>query len=218
MLPFTPEQFFSVFTDYNNAIWPIQIVANLLGGIAVAFLFGETRKADMLIAGSLAAMWLWTGVGYHAISFSAINNAAFLFAALFIVQGFYFIYAGVYHHQLRFGVRWSLATGTGAALLVYAAILYPLIGVATGHRYPAMPTFGVTPCPVTIFTFGMLLLTIRPVPRWLLVIPFVWSLIGGTAAILLNVPQDWLLLVSGCIAAPLVVFRDRQTAQSVRAA
>ena len=78
--------------------------------------------------------------------------------------------------------------------------------------------FGVTPCPVTIFTFGMLLLTVRPVPRWLFVIPFIWSLIGGSAAILLQVPQDWLLLASGFIALPLMVLRDRQAIQDVRVA
>ena len=71
--------------------------------------------------------------------------------------------------------------------------------------------FGVTPCPVTIFTFGMLLLTTERLPRWLLVIPFVWSLIGGSAAIVLDVTQDWLLLASGFIAIPLIVLRDRGT-------
>jgi uncharacterized protein DUF6064 len=50
--------------------------------------------------------------------------------------------------------------------------------MATGHRYPEMPMFGVTPCPVTIFTFGLLLLTVRPVPRSLFVIPFVWSAVA----------------------------------------
>jgi len=33
--------------------------------------------------------------------------------------------------------------------------------------------------------------------------------VGGSAAILLDVPQDWLLLVSGLIAVPLIVIRDR---------
>lgn len=89
-----------------------------------------------------------------------------------------------------------LAAWVGAAFLFYTAVLYPLIGMATGHTYPEMPMFGVTPCPVTIFTFGMLLLTTQRLPRWLLVIPFVfvWSLIGGSAAIALGVTQDWLLL------------------------
>jgi hypothetical protein len=204
MLPFTPEQFLAVFASYNNAIWPIQIAAYLLGGIAAALLFRKTPGSDRIIAGILAVMWLWTGFGYHGIWFSAINKAA-LFAALFIVQGCCLIYAGVYRHQIRFGIRRGLATWAGAAFVVYAAIVYPLIGVAASHPFPAMPMFGLTPCPVTIFTFGMLLLTMGPVPRWLLVIPFVWSLIGGSAAILLNVPQDWLLLLSGCIAVPLMV-------------
>jgi hypothetical protein len=143
-----------------------------------------------------------------------INKAAYIFAALFIFQGCYLIYAGVYRDQIRFGLRPVIATGVGISFVVYAVIVYPLIGVATGHRYPEMPMFGVTPCPVTIFTFGMLLLTLRPVPSWLFVIHFVWSLIGGSAAILLNVPQDWLLLVTGFIASPLMFFRDRQPLQS----
>ena len=214
MLPFTSEQFLGVFVNYNNAIWPIQIAAYVLGAVSIASLFRRTRTADRVIAGILAAMWLWTGIAYHALSFSVINKAAYIFAASFIVQGCYLVYAGVYRDQIRFGLRPILATGVGISLMAYAAIAYPLIGVAAGHRYPEMPMFGVTPCPVTIFTFGMLLLTLRPVPSWLFVIPFVWSLIGGSAAILLNVPQDWLLLVSGFIASPLMFFRDRQPLQS----
>lgn len=218
MLPFTGEQFLAVFVHYNNAIWPIQIAAYMLGGISVALLFWKTREADRAIAGILAVTWLWTGVGYHGLSFSVINTAAYLFAALFIVQGCCLVYVGVYRHQICFGLRPDLATGVGAAFVVYAAIVYPLIGVATGHYYPEMPMFGVAPCPVTIFTLGMLLLTVRPVPRLLFVIPFTWSLIGGSAAILLNVPQDWFLLLSGCIAVPLMVFRDRPPTEGARIA
>ena len=219
MLPFTSEQFLGVFVNYNQAIWPIQIAAYVLGALSIALLFRRTRAADRVITGILAAMWLWTGVAYHALSFSAINSAAYIFAALFIVQGCYLVYAGLYRDQFRFGLLPILTTGVGIALVAYAVIAYPLIGLATGHRYPEMPMFGVTPCPVTIFTFGMLLLTMRPVPSWLFVVPFVWSLIGGSAAVLLNVPQDWLLLVSGFIASLLVFFRDRHpTLQSTRAA
>jgi Family of unknown function (DUF6064) len=58
----------------------------------------------------------------------------------------------------------------------------------------------------------------RPVSHWLLLIPFIWSLIGGSAAILLDVPQDWFLLASGFIAVPLIIFRDRHAMQSARGA
>ena len=215
MLPFTPEQFLALFVDYNNAIWPIQSAAYLFGGIAVALLFRKTPGSDRAVAGILAVMWLWTGIAYHGLWFSVINKAASLFAALFIVQGCYLIHAGVLRHQIRFGIRRGLAAWAGAAFVAYAAIVYPLIGVATGHRYPEMPMFGVTPCPVTIFTLGMLLLTMHPVPRWLLVVPVTWSLIGGSAAILLNVPQDWLLLLSGCIAVLLMVLTPLKSSHSI---
>jgi hypothetical protein len=218
MLPFTSEQFRLVFVDYNNSIWPAQIAAYLLGGVAVALLFRKARGGDRVIAGILALMWLWTGVVYHGLSFSSINKAAYIFAVLFILQGCYLLYAGVHRRQIRFGLRPGLATGIGGAFVAYAAIIYPLIGVAIGHTYPEMPMFGVTPCPVAIFTFGLFLLTVRPVPRWLFAIPFVWSLIGGSAAILLQVPQDWLLLISGAITVPLVVFRDRQAIEDARIA
>jgi hypothetical protein len=102
----------------------------------------------------------------------------------------------------------------GWAFVIYASIIYPLIGLWTGHRYPGMPMFGITPCPVTIFTLGLLLLTTAPVSRWLLPIPFIWTLIGGSAAFLLGVPQDWLLLLSG-IAILWIVFRDRGRLPSV---
>jgi hypothetical protein len=118
-------------------------------------------------------------------------------------------YSGAYLGRLRFGLEPTPTAWVGVGLVIYAAILYPLIGLSTGLTYPQMPTFGVTPCPVTIFTFGMLLLTTHPISRWLLVFPFIWSLIGGSAAVLLHVPQDWLLLVSGFITVPLIILRDR---------
>jgi hypothetical protein len=211
MLPFTSEQFLAVFVAYNEAIWPIQIAAYLLGAIAVALLFWNPPGADRIIVAIVAAMWLWTGVAYHALFFSAINKAAYIFAALFIAQGGALIYAGVYRDQLRFGNRTRPLSWVGVALMIYAAILYPLIGLSTGHRYPEIPMFGVTPCPVTIFTFGLFLLATPPLSRWLLVIPFIWSLIGGSAAFLLHVPQDWPLLVSGFVAVPLIVFGTRRS-------
>jgi hypothetical protein len=106
---------------------------------------------------------------------------------------------------------------SGRALVIYAAVLYPLLGMWTGHRYPEIPMFGITPCPVTIFTFGLLLLTTAPVSRWLFVIPLFWSLVGGSAAVVLDVAQDWILLMSG-IAVPVIVLRDRRRTSAASAA
>jgi hypothetical protein len=209
MLPFTPEQFLSVFVIYNAAIWPVQVGAYLLGCLAIVFLLWRVSNADRLTASILAIMWLWTGIAYQGVFFSTINKAAYLFGMLFVIQCALLLYLGVYHDRIRFGLGSGPTAWVGAALVIYAAILYPLIGISTGHAYSEMPVFGVTPCPVTIFTFGMFLLTTQPIPRGILVIPFIWSLIGGSAAVLLHMPQDWLLLITGFIAVPLIIVRDR---------
>jgi len=207
VLPFTREQFVAVFVDYNHGVWPAQIVAYLLGLGIVVLLFRPSGTANRIVAAGLAAMWAWTGIAYHWVYFSPINQAALAFGMLFVLQGAAFLFAAL-RGGLRFGTSGEPLACLGWAFIAYAAVAYPLLGLWLGHRIAEVPMFGITPCPVTIFTFGLLLLATAPVPRWILAIPLLWSVIGGSAAFLLGVPQDWLLLVSG-IAAPLIVYRDR---------
>ncbi|GAB4560667.1 MAG: DUF6064 family protein [Rhizobacter sp.] len=204
MLPFTREQFFAVFAAYNEAVWPVQYLAYLLALAMLVALVRGWPGRDRLVSGGLAAMWVWTGVAYHGLYFAPINPAALGFAALFVVQGVLMAHAGLMQGRLRFEVRPGWRGLVGWCLVAYAAIVYPLLGWAAGHRYPEMPSFGITPCPVTLFTFGMLLLAAPVIPRRLLVIPLLWSLVGGSAAVLLGVPQDWPLLISGLCLAPLL--------------
>jgi hypothetical protein len=111
-------------------------------------------------------------------------------------------------NRLNFAPSAGRVAALGWVLLAYAMVGYTLLGWLAGMRYPAMPTFGITPCPLVIFTWGLLLLA-RPAPPWRLVaVPLLWSLIGGSAALLLGVPQDWPLLASGLIALPLLMRRQ----------
>jgi cytochrome c len=61
MLPFTRDQFLAVFAAYNEAIWPAQVVAYILGAASVVMLFRALRSADLFTAATLGTMWLWTG-------------------------------------------------------------------------------------------------------------------------------------------------------------
>lgn len=201
MLPFTRDQFLTVFADYNLAVWPAQIAAYLLGAGIVLALLRPSRRSDGFVGAGLALMWIWTGLAYHASFFAAINRAAMGFAALFVVQGLLFAHAALVRADFPAAAHRGPASWFGWALVAYAAVVYPLIGLA-GHGYPTMPTFGITPCPVTLFTFGVLLVARGPMPRRLLVIPLLWSLIGGSAAFLLGVPQDWPLLIGGLLLTP----------------
>lgn len=210
MLPFTREQFLENFASYNAAVWPSQIGAYFGGAGIVVLLFRSSPHSGRLIASGLALMWMWTGIFYHGVFFSAINGAANAFALLFVAEALLLLYFGVYRQHLAFAPPANATGWTGAALMGYAAFVYPLLAVWTGHTYPEMPMFGITPCPVTLFTFGVLLLATSRVSVWLLVIPLAWSLIGGTAAFLLSILPDWILLVSGVLAVPLILLRQRR--------
>jgi hypothetical protein len=206
MLPFTTAEFFEMFRLYNAAIWPAQLLAYALGAIAVACLLAPGRAATRTIFVALAAMWFWTGLAYHWVFFTAINPAAWLFGFMFVGQGVIFLAAGL-RAGFEFVPRRDLRTHVAIALVVYSAALYPLIGVASGHAYAEIPQFGVTPCPVTLFSLGFVLLSRPMAPWWLAAVPLAWSFIGGTAAFLLEVPQDWPLLVAGVVVFLLMSTR-----------
>jgi hypothetical protein len=201
MLPFSREQFLAVFADYNRAIWPAQLMAYLLALALVVLLLRRPRAGNRAAPALLALMWAWTGIAYHVLFFAAINPAALGFAALFVLQALLFAQVA-----LRGGLRLSPRRGAPAAwgwmLVAYAGVVYPLLGTRSGHGWPALPMFGVTPCPVTLFSFGVLLLAQPPLPRRLLVVPWLWALVGGSAALLLGVPQDWPLLIGGALVVP----------------
>ena len=213
-LPFSERQFFEIFAAYNNAIWPIQIIAYAAGISAVVILRRTVWRAQVrplsVVSLVLAAMWLWTGVAYHWLFFTQVNPAAAIFGVMFVLEATALAYSGVAKPEILFGRPSTMEGAVGASLIVYALFIYPLIGVWSGHSYPATPVFGVTPCPVTLFTFGVLLWTRGRVPWVVVALPLIWSLIGGSAAILLDVVQDWILLASGVIAT--ILFARRRVA------
>jgi hypothetical protein len=208
MLPFTREEFVVLFEKYNDAVWPVQVLAYLLGLAILAMVLRPSRAGDRFVAAGLAAMWLWTGIAYQWLQFSTINPAAYGFATLFVLQGVLFSVAAA-RGTLRFAASAKPIAWVGMAFVAYAMLLYPLIGLLAGHHYPALPMFGIAPCPVVIFTFGLLMMATAHVSRWRLGVPLAWSLVGGSAAALLGVPQDWFLLFSG-LAVPMMVMCERR--------
>lgn len=209
-LPFTIEQFLHVFEAYNQAIWPAQIVAYVLGIICVIFTFKQSRYAHKIISGILAIFWLWMGGMYHIVYFSSINKPAYLFGVLFIVEGLLLFWFGVLARRLFFRFQGNASAFVGSVLVVYGMVIYPLLGYYWGHAYPKAPIFGVAPCPTTIFTFGLFLWSDRKIPFIVIVIPFIWSLIGFTAALFLGIKEDVGLLVAGILGTTLIIATNRK--------
>ena len=207
-LPFTYDQFLGVFEVYNTAIWPVQLIAYIVGIFIIYLVIKEERRSETFLNGLLGLFWLWTGIVYHIVFFAEINPAAYIFGALFILQGGAFFVAGLTGNKLRYGLAKDIYSVTGVIFILYSIIIYPLLGYSLGHIYPQSPVFGVAPCPTTIFTFGILLQAKAKVPVWLFVIPGLWALIGFSAAFQLGIYEDIGLIVAGILGVGMMVFKN----------
>ena len=212
MLPFTSQQFFELFAAYNSANWPAAILAYPLAVLGLLVAWRGTTSAGRVVGLILALMWGWVGAVYHGVYFSQINPIARTFAGAFVLQALLFAVHAATGRGLEFGPRSRVRAVAGGSMILYAMVIYPLVGLAVGERYPAMPLFGLAPCPLLIFTFGLMLWA-SCARWWLWIVPLLWSAIGGSAFVVLSVPQDWALPVSGLVAL-LILWFDRKVAEA----
>jgi hypothetical protein len=203
-LPFTSDQFFGIFAEYNNSFWCVAVALWLASAAALAAVWRNPTPRSRWLTLLLAILWMWNAVAYHAHLFTRINPAAWLFAGLFAAQAILFLWAGTRREIVYFSSGGSMR-GVGIGLACYA-LAYPVLNLTWGHGYPATPTFGV-PCPTAILTIGVLLTVRGGVPVALAVIPTLWGFVGGSAARLLGVPADYILLGAGVLLAATLMRR-----------
>jgi hypothetical protein len=205
-LPFTPAEFFTVLRKYNIAVWPLPTIFILLAMVVVFMLVRNNSRASKLSSGLLAFLWMWMGIAYHLVFFTAINKAAWLFGIFFIIQGLLFLFAGVFARRLVFHFSVDVYGITGILLVLFALFGYPAVGLYYGRIFPFSPTFGL-PCPTTIFSLGLFLMT-KKCPVYVLLIPLAWSGIGFSASFLLGVKEDVSLLVAALLTLILLSIRS----------
>ncbi len=206
-MPFTEAQFFDVFRQYNVSTWPIPLLIEVFG-LALAGAVVARRIPVRTLWWSLAGLWAWMALAYHLKFFSTINPLANAFAVLFLIEAAAF--AAFARHGSPFGTPdvGGIRSWVSDLLFVYALVLYPLVGLALGQRYPSLPTFGL-PCPTTIFTIAVLIRLDRLTPVALYMIPLIWSVIAMMAAISFGVGEDFLLLPFVAIGLGLRLWRTR---------
>lgn len=209
-LPFTIEQFYAVFRDYNTTLWPAQVLLVALAAAAIALVVWPRRWSGAGVSLILALLWAWMGLAYHLAFFTAISAPAYGFAIVFLLGAGLFLWHGVVRRRLEFRLSVGARSVVGVLLVAFALIVYPAWSYISGHRYLESPTFGL-PCPTTIFTVGLLALLVRPYPRSPLVVPVLWSLVGVQAAFLLRVPQD-LALAMVAVVGTVLIARSRSPA------
>jgi hypothetical protein len=209
MFSITLEGFLVVLEQYNLSIWPLQIFAYIFGLIALFFAIKSTKYSNKIILAVLSFFWLWNGIIFLPIYWAPTYKFAYLFGALYIIQGFLFL-IGVIKSNISIRFHANLYSIIGILAVIYAMGGYYLVGYFMGHVYPRSFPFGLVPCPTAIFTFGLFLMTDKKFPRYYLIIPFIFSL-AGFLAVYKGIVEDIGLIIAGLLGTALILLRDRNS-------
>ncbi len=197
---FSLETYYRLFERYNAAIWPGQIVALAFGGLIVVLLRGADPRRGRLIAGILAASWLWIAIAFHAARYATIHRAAIYFAWAFGVEALLLVWAGVLRGRLTFERRGDAVGRAGLAVFLFALLVQPLIGPLFGRGWRQMEVFGVAPDPTAVGTLGILLL-VSGRARWeLIAAPALWCAFSGATLLAMGTPAGWALIAAAALA------------------
>ena len=204
----TLEQLLTAFVDYNQMLYPAQWAGILIALIAVLFALIKKTFSNALIIGVAIffnlfialAFWLPAGIQQG-------HSNGILFMAIFIVQAGLLLCAAL-EDELHFHFEPKPLPIIGLVFVFYALIGYPLIGMLVGRTYPGLIFSPLAPFPMSIWFIGMLLMTDKPVPRFIMIIPFIWGLIG-VMWVAIGVTEDIGLVITNLIGPTLLCIRDR---------
>ena len=141
-LPFTVEQFYGVFRDYNTAVWPAQWILVALALVAVGAVLRPQPWSGVAVPAILGVLWAWIALSYHLASFVRISPAAYGFAAISAVGAVVFTWQGVVRRS-ALGIRNAFLNQP-----VEVAALRPRFAAAlglSGQRPDLMVRFGRGP-------------------------------------------------------------------------
>lgn len=213
-MPFTTEQFFIVFREYNLFVYPSQIIILLLGLVSIFIVRLKIISSVKMLGVFLAVLWIWIGYVYHIIFFSTINSAAIVFGIFFIIQGILFLFAFLFGKKIEFKTENTFQMFTGYFFIIFGIILYPLIGMILGKSLDVTISLGL-PCPSVIYTFGIFILAGKSLPKYLLIIPTLWALLGFFAAVKFGVYQDVMLPISAIASISFLFLNKKAEPETV---
>ena len=209
------EDFFNTLQTYNETVLPVTVITLLLAIIVIYLVAKKSKQSSRIISSILSFLWVWSAIVFFIAFFGSVEaeflgfklpGAWYLGGILFIVQSILLVVFGVTWSSLSFGIAGRMQSTVGALMVIYAIIIYPIIGFLTGLGYPRYPIFGTAPCPLTIFTLGLLQWTDRKMPSAVAIIPFVWALMGLMPVVELKVWADVGLMLSGIVGFPLILY------------
>jgi hypothetical protein len=199
-LLFSPRTYYRTIELYNLAVWPAQVAGLAIGLAIVALLIANVGARDRIIAGLLAACWLWIAYAFQYQRYAQINWAANWFAAAFALQAFLLVVLGVIAGRIAFEPAGGREFGIAALVIGVTVIGYPLLAPLAGRAWTTAEMFGVAADPTAIATVAVLALVRGRLRWWLLIVPLLWCAVTALTLWAMKVPEAGVVAVATLFA------------------
>lgn len=199
-LLFSPRTYYRLLELYNLAIWPAQLAGMAIGLAIVALLIGKRGHRERIIAGLLAACWLWIALAFHYQRYAQINWAATWFALAFAFEALLLVVVGVLTGRLALQRASSGTLWIATSIVAISIVGYPILAPLTGRPWTTAEIFGVAADPTAIASVAVLAL-VRGRLRWLLlVVPVLWCAVAAATLWAMHAPEGLVVVAAGLLA------------------
>jgi hypothetical protein len=199
-LLFSPRTYYRLLELYTLAVWPSQLAGMAIGIAIVALLIGKRGHRDRIIAGLLAACWLWIAWAFHYQRYAQINWAAPWFAAAFALEALLLVVVGVVVGRLVLQPESDGKLWIATSIVAISVLGYPLLAPLTGRPWATAETFGVAADPTAIASVAALA-RVRGRIRWLLLaVPLLWCAVAAATLWAMNAPEALVVVAAALLA------------------
>ena len=184
MLMFSTDTYVRMFELYNADIWPLHIVALLIGSGLLAAHWWRNEVSSRLLRTayiSLGLSWLWIAYAFHAQRYATINLGGKGFAILFALEGLLILALAWAANSGRLLDKNKLQSPApiAHALLLIGIVAWPIASVFATGEWRSVQLFALTPDATAIGSLGLFLLAPSPNKYLLCVIPIIWCVISA---------------------------------------
>jgi Family of unknown function (DUF6064) len=213
-LMFSPRVYYRLFEFYNRSFWPVAVVSLSLGIGMFLLLLRPTRVGHRIIPLILGALWVWIAWAFFLERYATINWGAVYLAPVFGLQGVALLWTGAVGGKIRFIPDRTLPDVIALALFLFSAIGYPFVAAVMGRSWLSAEIFGLAPDPTALATLALLALAHGGI-RWpLLIIPFIWCLLGGLTLWTMDAGDFFIAPASALSALVIAVIRARRQSKA----
>ena len=180
---FSDKVYYRLFELYNQAIWPLHLIAILFSFVIIYAWWKKPAWAGRLTASILIVSWLWVAWAFLFERFYQIHVVANWYAIGFVLQAGLIAWYGIINNQFVLFARSQLRKNIGIVLLFVSLIIYPFIALISGRSWLQFEMFSLYPDPTVLATLAILVLC--KASRVIYVIPIMWLIISGMTLIVM---------------------------------